>query len=69
MVKQSGNFAARLRMHSRDLSQKIDYACRLALARPPSTKKLRLLSDYSNHRGIINLARLIFNSNEFLFVD
>ena len=69
MVQQSEHFAARLRAHSRDLGRQVDYAYRLALARPPEPEEARLLADYAGRRGTANLARLIFNSNEFLFVD
>ena len=69
MVQQSEHFAARLRAHSQDMGQQIDYAYRLALARPPRAEEARVLADYAARRGTANLARLIFNSNEFMFVD
>ena len=69
IIEQSEHLAARLMAHSSDVHQQIDYAYRLVLARPPSKEELNLLSDYVNRRGVANLARLIFNSNEFLFVD
>ncbi len=69
MVQQSEHFAARMRAHSRDLGRQIDYAYRVALARPPSPEEARTLADYATRRGTANLARLIFNSNEFMFVD
>ena len=69
MVQQSEHFAARLRAHSRDLGGQVDYAYRLALGRPPDPEEARVLADYATRRGTANLARLIFNSNEFLFVD
>ncbi len=69
MVQQSEHFATRLRAHGTDPRRQIEYAYRLALARPPSTEETRILADYAGRRGTANLARLIFNSNEFLFVD
>ncbi len=69
MVQQSEHFASRLRAHSGDLGRRIDYAYRLALARSPDPNEARILADYAGRRGTANLARLIFNSNEFLFVD
>ena len=69
IIEQSKHLAARLMAHSSDVHQQIDYVYRLVLARPPSKEERYLLSDYVNRRGAANLARLIFNSNEFLFID
>ena len=42
---------------------------RLALQREPSTLETRVLTAYAAKHGLINAARLVLNSNEFLFVD
>jgi hypothetical protein len=42
---------------------------RLALQREPSALETRVLTAYAVEHGLINAARLVLNSNEFLFVD
>lgn len=42
---------------------------RLALQREPLALETRVLTAYAAEHGLINAARLVLNSNEFLFVD
>ena len=44
-------------------------AFRLALGRPPSAKETEAMSGYVSEHGLTNLCRLIYNLNEFNFVD
>ncbi|MCC6537517.1 MAG: DUF1553 domain-containing protein [Bryobacterales bacterium] len=44
-------------------------AVQLAYQREPSPEELKLLTAYASQHGLANLARLIFNTNEFLFAD
>ena len=37
--------------------------------RPPEKEEARELSDYAQRHGLANLCRLLFNSNEFMFVN
>ena len=69
IVRQAEHFAARLRITSGDLSEQIEEAYRLALGRVPSREESHLLKAYAQQHGLANLCRLIFNSNEFMFVD
>jgi len=42
---------------------------RLALQRKPSASEAKTLGNYAAKHGLVNAARLVLNSNEFLFVD
>lgn len=44
-------------------------AFRLALARPPTAAEREPLAAYAKEHGLANACRLIFNLNEFVFVD
>ncbi|MBI2825312.1 MAG: PSD1 domain-containing protein [Planctomycetia bacterium] len=68
-VRQAEHFAARVREMSADPASQIDAAYRLALARPPRAEEAQWLTEYAARHGLANACRLIFNSNEFVFVD
>jgi cytochrome c553 len=44
-------------------------AYRLALARPPTAAEHEALSKYAKQHGLANACRVVFNLNEFVFVD
>ncbi|MBI3862929.1 MAG: DUF1549 domain-containing protein [Planctomycetia bacterium] len=69
MVRQAEHFAARLEGASPDRRDQISLAYRLAFGREPTDDERRLLTEYAAQNGLANLCRVIFNSNEFLFVD
>jgi hypothetical protein len=69
MVKQSGYFAERLRKVSDDPDRQMDAAYRLAFGRPPSADERGMLAGYARRHGLANACRVLFNANEFLFVD
>ena len=46
-----------------------DAAFRLALGRAPTSGELSEAVDYARRHGLAGLCRLIFNLNEFVFVD
>ena len=62
-------FAERLRKGADSIDERIELAVRLTLNRDPERQESAILSDYVRGQGLENLARLLFNSNEFLFVD
>jgi mono/diheme cytochrome c family protein len=68
MVRQSEHFAARVRTAGPDLGKQIEMAYLLALGRPPSADETTRLAAYARKHGMANVCRLIFNSNEFMFV-
>ena len=69
LVRQSEHFAARLAKLRDDPKEQIRAAYELALSRPPTDKELELLSAHAKKHGMANVCRLIFNMNEFVFVD
>jgi cytochrome c553 len=68
-VRYAEHFAARLEAESKDGPTQVRRAYELALGRPPSEGEARRLADYSAKHGLPNACRLLFNCNEFLFVD
>ncbi len=68
-VRQSEHFADRLRGLSADPHEQIRAAYRLALARGPSGDEEDALVGFAATHGLANACRLIFNTNEFVFVD
>lgn len=69
MIRMSEHLAERVAGDGADLSQQIVRASRLAIGREPSAEELKLYLDYANQHGMVNLSRLLMNTNEFLFVD
>ena len=69
MVTMAKHFAAQLDTGGGDLRAKVDRAFRTALGRPPSPPELANLTTYAQHHGLANACRVIFNLNEFAFVD
>jgi hypothetical protein len=69
MVRQAECFAERLQKHSVDLNAQVEQAYRLALGRPPSPEEREALADHARKFGLVNACRLLFNTNEFVFMD
>jgi mono/diheme cytochrome c family protein len=68
-VAMAKHFAARVAKDATTPPAQIDLAFRLALGRPPSAAEAKAMSVYVREHGLTNLCRLIFNLNEFNFVD
>ena len=68
-VAMAKHFASRVTKDASTPAAQIDLAFRLALGRPPSSNEAEAMSDYVREHGLTNLCRLIFNLNEFNFVD
>jgi len=69
-------FAERLRRNGSSPGEWIDLGFRLALARAPSTEEVRyareMLSaadDNAQHRALTRFCLMLFNMNEFVFLD
>jgi len=62
-------FAARLESLAKPARDRIALACELALNRPPSREEIEDFTAYAEKHGFANLCRLIFNSNEFMFIN
>jgi mono/diheme cytochrome c family protein len=69
MVKQAEHFAARLQKATDDPARQVELAYRLAFGRPPSAAERDALAAYIRRHGLANGCRLLFNANEFVFVD
>ena len=69
VLRQCEHFAARLQRERQTLSEQINRAYELALNRPPTeTEHVRLAAHAEKH-GLPAFCRVLFNSNEFMFVD
>jgi hypothetical protein len=62
-------FASRIEAQTKTRTEQINLACEWALSRPPTTEEMTDFTAYAEKHGLANLCRLIFNSNEFMFVN
>ena len=69
MVTMAKHFAAKLDAAGGNLGDKVDRAFREALAREPSLEERQSLTAYAQQHGLANACRVLFNLNEFAFVD
>ena len=69
IVRQSEHFAERLGPLGKTPEEQIAAAYQLALGRAPTKGETEALADYAQRHGLANTCRLIFNSNEFIFVN
>ncbi|MEP7365077.1 MAG: PSD1 and planctomycete cytochrome C domain-containing protein [Acidobacteriota bacterium] len=65
VLRMAQHFAARV--DSEQLS--VSGAISLALGRDPTPREIAEYTAYANKNGMANLCRVLFNTNEFLFVD
>jgi len=69
MVRMAEHFAARIEPMGASNAERLTAAWRLAFARNPSRDELSAVGDYADRHGLANACRLIFNVNEFVFID
>lgn len=69
VIRQSQYFARRLEETSGDPRARIETAYALALGRPPRPDERDALVKYAARYGLAQACRLLFNTNEFMFVD
>lgn len=69
MLAQAKAFAARLEAETADPRRRIRLAYEYALGRPPTEHELASVGAYAEKRSLASACRLLFNLNEFLFVD
>ncbi len=69
VLRQSEHFAARVEKLGADLPARVRAAVRLAFQRAATPEEVRAMSAYAEQHGLAALGRVLFNSNEFLFVD
>jgi mono/diheme cytochrome c family protein len=70
VLRMADSFAERLRREvGADERRQIELAYELAFAREPDAGELKIAVDFVRKNGLPAFCRVIFNSNEFLYVD
>jgi len=69
MVAMPRHFSAKLERAEADLPTRVRRAHYEALGRPPTEAEEQALTAYAQEHGLANLCRVLFNLNEFSFVD
>jgi hypothetical protein len=69
MVRQAEHFAAQLKRSCDDPVKQIDMAFKLAFGRLPSPDERNAVVSHAKKHGLANTCRLLFNANEFVFID
>ncbi|MEO7298305.1 MAG: PSD1 and planctomycete cytochrome C domain-containing protein [Verrucomicrobiota bacterium] len=68
VLKQCEHFATRVATAGK-LEKQIEEAYQLALNRKPTAEEMKRLVPFAQKFGMTNVARMIFNTSEFMFVD
>ena len=69
VVTMSGEFAHKLESQTNFLNQAVKQGFYETAGRQPSKKELAMLLSYTEKNGLKNYCRLLFNMNEFTFID
>jgi hypothetical protein len=69
MVAMAGRFAERIKPMGANTNERLTAGWRLAFGREPDANELAAIGEYADKYGLANACRLIFNMNEFVFVD
>ncbi|QOY91676.1 PSD1 and planctomycete cytochrome C domain-containing protein [Paludibaculum fermentans] len=69
VLRMSEHFAELLRGRESDAAAQVREAIRLALGREATERELELYAKYAQQQGLANFCRVLFNTNEFLFID
>ena len=69
MLRQSEYFAERLQREATTVDQQIKRAFLLAFSRPVTKLELTAARQLVNTQGLMHLCRVLFNANEFIYVD
>ena len=69
MIAMAKRFAARLSQVDGDLADQVTAGFRIVTGREPGNRERAVLIEYSQNHGLPNLCRVLFNLNEFVFVD
>ena len=69
MLRQSQELASRLERQSADVRRRMGAAFRLALGREPDHSEVDSLAAYASKHTLADACRVLFNTNEFVFVD
>jgi hypothetical protein len=68
-VRYAEHLASRLEREAPDLPARVTLGYELTLGRAPTTAERDRLAKYATDHGLANACRLLFNCNEFLFVE
>ncbi len=68
-LSMSKHFAERVRGITKEEKGQVETAFQLALGRKPSTSESEILQAHLKKHGLESLCRIVFNLNEFVFVD
>jgi Protein of unknown function (DUF1549)/Protein of unknown function (DUF1553)/Planctomycete cytochrome C len=69
VLRMSEHLAERVQQRSDSLPEQVSEAVRLCFGRDPAARESEAFVSYAKQYGMVNVARLLFNSSEFLFVD
>jgi hypothetical protein len=69
MVRQASHFADRLKGTTADTSRQVELAFVLAFGRPATTEERQAVVLHAEKYGLAAVCRVLFNANEFAFVD
>jgi hypothetical protein len=69
MLRNAEHLADRAVGAASTLDDRVDFVCRQVLLRAPDDEERRAWSSHAECHGLANLARVLFNSSEFLFID
>jgi hypothetical protein len=69
MVRMSQHFARRLAKMADTPEEQVRQAVRHTLGRDPSPRESEILTRHARQHGLANVCRLLFNCNEFMFVN
>jgi mono/diheme cytochrome c family protein len=69
VLKQSEEFAERLEQSAGPIEARVELAYQLALSRKPRPDEQERLARFAETHGWANACRVLFNSNEFMFID
>jgi hypothetical protein len=69
VLRQAEHLAARLEAQAQTTAEQIDLAVELTLGRSATTEERQSLAAYAEEHGMPNMCRVLFNANEFVFVD
>ena len=69
MIRMAEHLAERVRARRSDPEGQIAEAVRVTLERPPTAAESRRLVEFAREFGLPETCRLLFNLNEFVYVD
>jgi hypothetical protein len=69
MISMANHFAQRLQQERTTLGAQVEHGFHLALGRPAAPPELKKLEEFAAEHGLANFCRLLYNLNEFSFVD